>query len=291
MRLSEACNAVRDERASACGEEYKITQFTENHIQVHVRYSETDHQRTRLLQRREKELTIEMERVNGRLEVRHQDNPRATEVVKRLVKLLSDEPDKELPQHTISLAGIRIPKLRNDFFVGLMEGMAGYELDDVVDVKVDKLAAPEEEAEPSDAERDEGDIPLDKEKQALESDLKRVTLSGRGLLYSAEYQRLIKSEFFISRAVWVSKQTDDAGQKVEFGAEFGDADAGEGFRYNVRGVWSKNEDGDFKNAKSQVNPIERTRLIKLLESSANSSLAKVSSEATTENTEPEEAGG
>lgn len=277
--LSAACGALRDDRASSKGESYVINQYTDTHMQLQVKYADLDHNRTRLLQRRDRDLTIELEIVNGRIETRYPDNSRAAEIVKALVKNLSNDKQQEPPLKAVCLSGIRIPKLRNDFFIGMMEGVKGYELSDVVDVKVDRLVSDPVPGN-EDSEGDDDDEVIEAEKEQMQSELKKVVLTGKGLLYSPEYQRLISSNFFISRASWLSCQSSGMETSVEFVAEFRDADAGEGFCYNIRGIWRKNEDGETKSTKSRPTQLERLSLLRLLEDSAEDSLGEVMSSIT-----------
>lgn len=276
-QLREAALTVTTERKLRYGEEFEIVKHSPTFMEIKVQYSEFDYQKTRVRQRREKDVTIQIEVVDGSFEIRYEDNHVASEVIGGLVesleKILKDAPKRK----KVELSGIRVAKLRTKFFQLLMDEMPGFELYDLTDVKVERMATQAEAVEKSKA-----DVEKDaKEKKQIESKLKRVRLTGAGLFNDPEYKKFTDSQFFISHVVWCAETSDSGSETlVEFTAEFTNSEEAKNFRYNVKGEYERAENGEYKTAKKDMNAIRRTQLNRVLENSAYQALDTVTKEAT-----------
>lgn len=283
----EDVKAVREART----DETLTVKKTEKGIAVTVRYSEFDSSRTRLQQRVDREVTLEIERGETGYSVRHQANDRARDIAKEIVAKLEEKRGGKFDAAEITLKGIAAPELRTQFFVNLMTKMAGYKLRNVTTVSVDRAVQEEDEEEvsdddePGDSATDEpGDSATDEAATMLGA-VKKAVFEGQSLLSTKEFQSLKEEGFFLSRAVWRSAEERADGIEVEFEADFEDAKNCTGFRYNIRGVYERQKRGEekgIKKTRTACPPERRGEFLRAVEDAAQTALAEVESEATGE---------
>jgi hypothetical protein len=273
--VHEAVNAVKEDRK---GEAISVKAATSNGLIVGVRYSEFDPSRTRLQQRVEREVTIELERSDEGYSIRHQASDKAREVVRAIVARLEADSKATFDASEITLSGVSSPELRTEFFVALMTSMLGFNLRNVTSVSVDRANT---EGEANGENDEEGGDSATEEAATMLGVVKKAVFEGQSLLTSREFQSLKVDGFSLSRAVWRSSETAGDGAEFEFEADFEDTKDCTGFRYNVRGVYERRTRGEegIKKTRSPVPPDRRGDLLHALETSARSALAKVLADA------------
>jgi len=291
--VSDAVDVLRQEREDR-GETYKVERYKDT-LRVTVGYSELDTSKTRLVQKTLREFSLEFEIGNaGEALVRHQDQPRAQEVLGSLVDLLATKPEESIEQTKIELFGIRDPARRTAFFLRLIKGVDGFTFEDVKAVRASRFhdtsadsLPPEAADELSDQEPDDDpdreEVPTD-EAQFI-ARVKEIALRGEGLLGTPQYEQLAEHGFFVRSIVWTSSEKKALGPRVEFEAGFDDAERGTGFTYMIRGIYSRRVDGEFKKSKATPELAERTRLLRLLETAARDALGEISPASTSNSDE------
>jgi hypothetical protein len=297
QELVNIANRLQTERGAIRDEAYTITTTKEGQIKINVIFSEFDPNITRLKQRRQKYISIEGQVKDGEIQIRHHSNKRAGEIVTAILDSLPSSPESPVKKKRISLSGIRSAELRTKFFESMMREMDGFSFKDVKDLRVDtltpelKVEGEEEEEESGEEENqiEDGDSEEQKPKRprkrkqeaAFKSVVKRMALTGEGLHDSPQYKNLVKDGFYITRALWVSRESSGQLRDIQFSAEFSDTENAEGFIYDVRWGWEHDANGDRKKEKSLLKIDDRNTFIPLMEKTAVKALEKVQKEAET----------
>ncbi len=264
---------IKDARGEAFGECYTITENKAGRLQLKVSYSEPDFQKARLIQRREKDAFIEIEKKGTTLEIRHTQNEKTNMVLTEILSELNppDAAEKAI-RRNIELSGIKNHEHRTEFFVNLMGEMEGFQLHQVKDLKVDRIV--EEPNQPVNPEEEDNGEAKEK-KEELKALVRKIALSGENILLSTQYQQLAKDGFFISKSIWTSVEVTGKGRIFEFEAEFKDAENASNFAYNIRGMYDRDKDGELAKVRSAINEMEREQLKSRLEDAAYESVDKV----------------
>ncbi|HEY5891819.1 MAG TPA: hypothetical protein VIT91_01185 [Chthoniobacterales bacterium] len=266
--LQKVLSDVRDIRGETADESYVIRK-TEAGTIVRITYREVDHGSTRVMQRIHKEMEIFIEPMKGGYEFRYPANGRAQDVVNKITDILPVPEGQEKPKRqTIELSGIVDPAMRTEFFVRVMDGMAGFNRRDVIDLKLNRIPqeAPEED--------DDGDAAEEKEAE-VKGLVKRLTLAGEALLSSPEFDRLRKDGFCISRTVWEAKESVGEGRIFEIEAQFKNPEGGTGFCYLVRGVHNIGDGGDVEVTRRAISLDDRKRINQAIEAAAYAAMAAI----------------
>lgn len=268
--LTAAAETVEKRRAIARGEVYSKQSSGGKGITLKVEYAEFDQSRTRLRQRVDRELEIDMRIESGQLRIRYN----ATNKAKYIVQELIQEIAKDVLPKEVTLYGIKNPGIRNQFFLDLFR-LPGHRVVDVKSVRVSSKHDREEE----DSAQDAGDAVLLEEDKLTEEDVevagivKRIALEGSQVLASQEYQSLTRRENFIHRAVWVVEPEKDPNVQVELEAGFSSPVRGEGFEYSVRGVTRRHDKTkEFKKTPERPDTAEMLVYTSLIEKSADDAL-------------------
>lgn len=268
-QIQEAVQKVKEQRGEQLREDYTITE-KDGRVQVKVVYNEPDFQKARLIQRREREVTLEISKNGKDMEVRHTQNERTNAILASIMEAMTPkEAEKKLQRKTIQLSGIKNHQHRTQFFINLIGGLEGFQLREVRDLKTDRFIEEEIENEES------SDTEVIKRGDQLKALVRRVALSGENILISPQYQQLTADGFFITRVLWTSMETADKGRVFEFEAEFKDAQEAADFAYQVRGVYDRDKDGELSKSKSDLTDSERNLVRANLEASAYESVEKV----------------
>jgi len=277
----DAVESIKTEREGVREDAFAIKR-SGNVLTVDVGYTEVDESRTRLNQRRSRKLTIEIEQTPDGIKFRHDANERAAAIVEEIIEHLVDDAGEVPLRRIIDLSGIRAPDARTAFFLALMQGLKAHDLKDVSSVSVDRLPTGEDSEGTDDTEAGEDLVagtrlskPEDAEMTAV---VRHVLLRGDKLLDSREYRELTKNGFFVSRAVWTVEDTKTL-RRVEFEAEFDDGPHATGFRYGVRGVFERKENGDLKKTRKSLSEFEKRPLVEALEDAAQRALASAEASA------------
>jgi hypothetical protein len=275
--LAAAATAKNAIQESSRDDVIQISQ-TPSTLRIAVQYSEPNFSRTRLHQRRIRDVSITVEKAPGGYRVRHEANAKADAVVQALVAALEAKVPTE--RRTIELNGIRDAHLRTKFFLLMIQGVAGFKVDTVTSVKVATLP-PEHSVggdEDNEAEEDTtSSRSIKPEEAAVVGHVKSAALTGEDLLQSEEYVALAKKGFFLSRCVWRGSETKGKRRAAEFEAEFSRDAQATGFKYNVRGVYERDDAGELLATKLPAK--NHPDLTSALEDSAHAALNKVEKEA------------
>jgi hypothetical protein len=285
----QALATVQKDRAFR-DETYKPSTTKDGKVELKVSYTEFIPNVTRLKQKRQREIKIEAETKDGKLQIRYHANKKAAEILAAVFEKLPQSPEKPLKKTLITLAGIRNPEQRTSFFESLWTEMPGLSFRDVKDVRVDRIAeiAKTDEDEEDDDEIDE-DVESAEEKPEAEKKIKRrpkkeaefksivrrMALTGEGLHKSPQYLNLVKEGFFITKAVWVCRELEGSNRDVLLSAEFANAEEAIGFTYDIRWVWERDDNGDLRKEKSLLATDDRRRYIELLEQTAVKTIAEL----------------
>jgi hypothetical protein len=254
----------------------------EGRIEITVQYYEIDEGRTLLRQSRPKEAKIEFMSTGDGMRVRYPGAERVGDIASALMEEIS-KAAPGLSQSSIDLSGLN--KLqRTKFFQLLIQKLDGFRTVDVNKVNVDRdAAAPAFAPDMEDDGADEAAVDAAQEEVSEEVKyvLKRCSLSGSGILHARELRRFLESDFFISRIVWEAQPRlrKNTLPKAEFEALLEDPAQGLGFKYTVRGVYSrKRNKKDFASTKRRPMELEREGLLDLVELAAQQAYAEVLAE-------------
>lgn len=228
--------------------DYTDFRYTENGLEVKIKYVKLDYKMSEFRQSSTREATILIEQ-NGKGEftTRFPQNLKSREFNERLVEKINDE-DKsaKVSIDEITLESIKDPGLRTGFFKELIISLPNYNCIDVSDVYVTHPLLEEKKkkasSEGADDEDDE-DLTVD-----TGCHISKASLKGRGVLDSKELKDLLGQGFYITKIVWVStlKNFVDS-NKFEFEAQFVDTDNCSLFSYLVRGQYKYKSVGEYTN--------------------------------------------
>ena len=276
-KIKEAAEFVQGLRAQPRNEAYSITESENGNFQVKVKYTDFDPKTTRLMQRRRREVKIEVEKVGDRFEIRHDHTGRSVEIVNRMVEALTSTSETETKIEAVDLSGVSDPGLRTKFFTQLITNVQGFRFIDVKDLKVDRYIPPTPEDDEEIEKKEEKTASKKNTEAELKSMVKRMVLSGDGVLVSDEYKALRKNEFYISKVSWMSRENEGDGRDVLFNAEFtGETDT-KSFVYDIRWVWERDEDGNLRQVKTALAHSERGVFLRRLEDAAYKSFKEIQS--------------
>ncbi|WP_438040227.1 hypothetical protein [Sorangium sp. So ce128] len=284
--VREAMEAVRDNRQNR-GEAFTIEQ-RQGGLRIFVRYSELDPSKTRLVQRTQRDFTFDVELPKkDEVVVRHQDQARAHEVLGELVSVLASKPNQEILETKIELAGVKDPALRTEFFLSLIRGVKGFKFADVKAVKASRFTRNTRDTAPpgdddasisdeldSSADMGDGEEILTDEAVFI-AQVKEIALKGEGILHAPQYKQLTEQGFFVRSIVWTATEDKQTGPRVEFESGFDNPEEGTGFTYTIRGMFARRPDGEYRKSKAAADPLEKTRLLRLIEEAARSAVDTV----------------
>jgi hypothetical protein len=267
VQIYDALQVVQKDRQQQCREVYRTTQKG-NTVIATVKYLDIDTSKSRVIQKRERDLEIRITHDAGQISITHTATPRAKAITESILSALMKSTDvSELNDHCIDLSRIRDHKLRLKFFIKMMRELPGMTLLDVCNIKVDRVPPTSEEI--ADDEQNEEATHEAHEK------LKRAVLMGEQLLLTREFSELTSRGFFISSANWISEKNDTRGIKVEFHAGFGESAEGRNFSYRVIGEYHRDEAGDLQTDRKKVCGSDRLAYQDALEKSAYAALDAV----------------
>lgn len=275
----DRCAALRMERMDR--EEIIQVTHTGGKIKLDVTYTEIDSSRTRLFQRRERNLEIEIEVGTSCIQVRHTANERAREIVEKLFDMLRKVTNTESPPVDVTLSGIRDPSLRTKFFIEITKALEGFKDPDVTSLKVHRLTdnKPENQESESDEYNEETDSYPD-ESKALFAIVRKASLDGEKILHSGQYHHLKNDGFFISQMAWTAEEVRTE-RLVSFEAGFQKPEECESFYYDIKGIFPRTSHGSFrKSSVKRADVADDTKdLLGKLERAAASAVKLVEQEA------------
>lgn len=246
-----------------------------NEFVMNVTYSEFDYSKTRLLQRTERDATIEFVNKDGRLELRLPATEKARDIVEKVRARIEAKTKQEIQLEEIELTGLTSPEDRTSFFTRLISSLPNFPLDNVLRLRV--AHSDDEGLDGLDLEDEEAEDAAEKMLGVVEN----VALSGENLVASEMYQDLKGKGYFITSITWRARQTVDPYAKVEFDAGFENKKAAKGFRYSVRGAF-RFKGGVYTRNIRPVEDGEKAALLSMIEEAARKVLADLLAESATE---------
>lgn len=255
---------------------------------IKVEYTELDHGKTLLRQRRAKEAEVEVYKVGKQIRLRYPANERLENIVDSLIESIQKNEKDPIKQEVVDLSSFDKER-RTLFFKSLITSLSGYEFADVIKVAVDNEIDAVEFSEETDfSEEDSEDEQTASEDTAdvaelraevaagVKSFLKSAALDGTGVLHSKELQQFLESGFFISRVIWQSTQNAKNGFKVEIEAMLENPSKGTGFRYSVKGYYPCKKDGSHALTRRQASDVVKNPVLAVVEDAAMKAFRELS---------------
>jgi hypothetical protein len=270
-QITEVLRKVQIARHQPYREVFK-TKTEGDAVVVSVNFVDVDTSKSRVLQKREKDLEIRISPTDTEINITSTDSSRAKEIVQNVLDALKvANATTDIHETKIDLSPIRDHKLRLKFFIKMMREMPGMVLLDVSNVKVDRVP-PIQQDEENESANAEAEKPVQEQ-------LRRAVLMGEQLLITREFQELASRGFFISSANWISEKNDGRGVQVEFSAGFSDSSDAKEFSYKVMGEYSRDDDGVVQAQRKKVFGSDRLAYQDALEKSAFAALSAIKGEA------------
>jgi hypothetical protein len=252
---------------------------------IKVEYTELDHGKTLLRQRRVKEAEVEIYKVGKQIRLRYPANERLENIVDSLIESIQKNEKDPIKQEVVDLSSFDKER-RTLFFKSLITSLSGYEFSDVIKVAVDNEIDAVEFSEETDFSEEDSDdeqtasddvAELRAEVAAgVKSFLKSAALDGTGVLHSKELQQFLESGFFISRVIWQSTQNAKNGFKVEIEAMLENPSKGTGFRYSVKGYYPCKKDGSHTLTRRQASDVIKKPVLAVVEDAAMKAFRELS---------------
>jgi hypothetical protein len=269
--LRDSLTAVEEKRKDRNRELYSIYQ-SGNTITLKVTYVDIESAKTRMLQEREKDLTIEIQATQNGFHLRMDSNKRSHAVVADILKEITpDEAEASAPEvDGISLDLVATAAGRVDFFNKMMNGIDKLHLREVIHIKMEKLQIEEDVA---DADDDNGEDPAVNDD--VEETLQKIIFYGRNLFRSTEFTSLVSKGYFIANATWRAEVKDEKREHIELTAGFTERDDAEDFEYKVLGLYRRDDAGDLRAIRERVPGPETRVWLERIETGAKNALAEV----------------
>lgn len=237
-----------------------------NGFVMNVTYSEFDYSKTRLLQRQDRDATIEFVKVDGRMQLRLPATDKARSIVENLRARIEEKKKEQIRLEEIELTALGSPEDRTTFFTRLISSLPLYPLENVSRLRV---------AHSNSDQDSEMDLDSEEVEDAAEKMLgvvENVALTGENLVASEMYQDLRKKGFYITSITWRARQSVEPYSIIEFDAGFEDKKEAKKFRYSVHGAL-RYKSGTYNKNIRPVGDDERARLLDMIETAARKVLA------------------
>jgi len=266
-QITDAMQSVQEERQQPNREVYR-TRRDGDIVIATVTYLDVDTSKSRVLQKRERDLEMRITPGTGQISITHTDSQKAKTIVENVLgALMRTQELTELNDRRIDLSHLRDHQRRLQFFIKMMREMPGMTLLDVSNIKVDRVP-------PMTADGEGEEVDQEATREARER-LKRAVLMGEQLLLTREFRELTDRGFFISSANWISEKNDGRGIRVEFHAGFGESAEAKDFSYKVMGEYRRDTTGELMAERTKVSGADRVAYQNALETSAFAALAAV----------------
>jgi hypothetical protein len=278
-KLQAAVEAIRLARCNH-NEAINLIVDVGNATKIKVEYTELDHGKTLLRQRRAKEAEIEVYKVDKQIRLRYPANERLENIVDSLIESIQKDEKDPIKQEIVDLSSFD-KEQRTHFFKSLITSLNGFDFTDVIKVAVDneinavKFSKDTDysEEDSEDEQTTSDDIANDAELRAemaaeVTSFLKSAALDGTGVLHSKELIQFLDSGFFISHVIWQSTKIEKNGFKVEIEAMLENPSKGTGFRYSVKGYYPCKKDGSHTLTRRQASDTVKKLVLAEVENAA-----------------------
>ncbi|MCW0314594.1 hypothetical protein NB694_004394 [Pantoea ananatis] len=247
-----------------------------NLIRINITYLSTNFGKSDFNQVEKKTALFDIEMLDDGFSIRRPDNEQSENYNSQLlaiIETLVDKDNKEkgiisdtstLDIESINLSNIEDAEKRTDFFKRLINGLDGYELDDVTDVFI-------YHPKPSVLEEEDGD-------SETGIHISKASLKGEGVLKSIELRSLYERGFYIWKIRWRVKDKSKTPDLYDFEAQFGDPLEFKDFSYISRGVKKYKGANEYNKNPIQL-PDEQEYIFKrLIEKVARSIIIDINNE-------------
>jgi len=247
-----------------------------NIIRIAITYLSTNFGKSDFNQVEKKTALFELEILDDGFSIRYPDSEKSDSYNTQLLEIIEtsvDEDNKEkgllnnssiLDIERIHLSNIEDAEIRTDFFKRLINGLEGYELDDVTDVFIFH-------PKPSVLEEEDGD-------SETGIHISKASLKGEGVLKSEELRSLYDRGFYICKIRWRVKDKTTTSDLYDFEAQFGDPLEFKDFSYISRGVKKYKGAGEYNKNPSQLSDDDEYKFKRLIEKSARSIIININEE-------------
>lgn len=250
--LKSAAEEVKKKLATGNGETISITAKKDGSLSIDVSYQDIDLSRTALRQIDNRNVKIDMKVTDGSIDIRMPQNQKAKDVVTLFQNELSKIKSEEVEKFEISLEAIPTPELRSQFFQEIMNGLDGYEIDDVTNVELNRHSYKGED---------------DDEEEIETGFVKKAVLKGEAVNSSAIFSQLHNKGYYIGRIAWSAKPKSAIGNRIIVEAFFKNSEECSEFSYQIKGINNQRPNG-FNITMRAANDIEKKEISELIESSA-----------------------
>lgn len=268
-QILECLDNVRGLREETFGESWSIhAAGDDKKVFVRISYSEMDNAQTRTLQRVQREIEVAIEKSTTGFEFRYPLMQRSENIIAKVIATLPPvEGAEKVKRTTIDLAGLVDPHHKTRFFILLMDGMTGFNRRDVLDLRMNR----------SSGDDSEGDDDPEKKETAekIKTAVRKMTLAGESLLVTPEFRSLNDTGFFISRAVWHTRETKGLGTVYEIEAQFKNPHEGTGFCYLLKGLGVVNSENEVEILRKDISALNRKKINSAVEQAAYLAMAAV----------------
>lgn len=250
---------LESKQAEARDEVWKVSTANNGRTAVvTIRYTVPDFTASAMTRLTEHTCRIEFTADQGNIQVRYPKQGRAEQLVGSVLRILNEDEDQEREAEEISLSDVRSNRLRSEFFTKIIEGIPGFKVHEVSSVRGNNGSLT--------------DRPTSLESRAaaaLQSAIKRVTLSGRSITRTNEFRQFFgkpgaEPDFHITSTSWICDEQEGKALRAEFEAGFSGQANCTGFAYRIRKIWYRH-DGVLRRTHSSPAPEDERRLMELVE--------------------------
>ena len=252
--LKKAAEQVKKKLTTGNGETVTISATKGGTLSVEVNYQDVDLSRTALRQIDNRSLKVDLKIGDDGIDIRMPQNQKAKDITTMLQNELSKIKSQPIEKFEISLESVSNPTLRSQFFQELMNGLSGYEIDDVTNVELNRYKSASTAGDDVDEEIETGFV-------------KRAVLKGESVNSSGIFSQLHNKGYYIARIAWSAKPTNGIGNRILVEAFFKNIEACNDFSYQIKGL--NNQRGTNYNVTVRAaTEIEKHQISQLIESSA-----------------------
>ncbi|EKW1653651.1 hypothetical protein P9K14_001105 [Citrobacter freundii] len=251
--LKRAAEQVKKKLNNGNGETVTISATKGGTLSVEVNYQDVDLSRTALRQIDNRSLKVDLKIGDDGIDIRMPQNQKAKDIAALLQSELSKIKSQPIDKFEISLESVVNPTLRSQFFQELMNGLTGYEIDDVTNVELNRYKS---------VNMDDDD-----DEEIETGFVKRAVLKGESVNSSGIFTQLHSKGYYIVRIAWSAKPSNGIGNRILVEAFFKNIEVCNDFSYQIKGI--NNQRGtNFNVTIRAATEIEKNQISQLIESSA-----------------------
>lgn len=252
--LKRAAEQVKRKLNNGNGETVTISAAKGGTLTVEVNYQDIDLSRTALRQVDNRSLKVDIKIGDDGIDIRMPQNQKAKDIATLLQSELSKLKSQPIDKFEISLETVVNPTLRSQFFQELMNGLSGYEIDDVTNVELNRYKADNTDDDDDDEEIETGFV-------------KRAVLKGESVNSSGIFTQLHSKGYYIVRIAWSAKPSNGIGNRILVEAFFKNIENCNDFSYQIKGI-NNQRGSNFNVTIRAATEIEKNKISQLIESSA-----------------------